>query len=78
MIGPVKSYQSIYVAACGRDFPDRHTGMAHEKECPACEALSGDCDEPEPCCEHCGKPLGDFSDIGCGRCDRRSPDWGVL
>lgn len=48
--------------------------------CPACEEyfdiIMGD--EEEPCCPHCGKPIYDFSDIGCGRCDRRSPEWGVL
>lgn len=34
-------------------------------------------DQEEPTCEHCGKPLYDFSDIGCGECDRRSPDYGL-
>ena len=37
-------------------------------------------DEPEPepeCCPYCGKPYEDFSDLGCGRCDRRSPEWGI-
>lgn len=37
-----------------------------------------DDEEEEPICSHCGKPLYDFSDLGCGRCDRRSPEWGIL
>lgn len=36
-----------------------------------------DDDEPEPCCPRCGKRYGDFSDLGCGYCDRRSAEWGV-
>jgi hypothetical protein len=28
-------------------------------------------DEPEMCCEHCGKLLEDFSDLGCEYCDVR-------
>ena len=31
--------------------------------------------EPDVC-PHCGKEFEDFSDIGCGYCDRRSPEWG--
>jgi len=33
--------------------------------------------EPEVC-PHCGKEYEDFSDIGCGHCDRRSPEWGMF
>src|SRR6266850_5193183 len=29
-------------------------------------------------CKHCGKELEDFSDIGCGYCDQRHPEWGLL
>ncbi len=29
-------------------------------------------------CPECGKEYEDFSDIGCGRCDQRSPDWGMM
>lgn len=36
MIGPVESYQQIYVTACFRDFPDRASGMRHENECWRC------------------------------------------
>jgi hypothetical protein len=32
--------------------------------------------EPE-CCPFCGKEYEDFSDLGCGHCDRRHPDWGT-
>jgi hypothetical protein len=35
-------------------------------------------DEAEECCSSCGKPYEDFSDMGCGRCDQRHPDWGLL
>jgi hypothetical protein len=34
--------------------------------------------EDEPCCPFCGKAYEDFSDMGCGHCDRRSPDWGTM
>ncbi len=29
-------------------------------------------------CSHCGKAFDDFSDLGCGYCDRRSPEWGMM
>jgi rubrerythrin len=32
--------------------------------------------EPE-ICPHCGKELEDFSELGCGQCDRRHPSWGM-
>ena len=36
------------------------------------------CEEGEPeCCPHCGKPLEDFSDLGCEYCDRRHPGFGT-
>jgi hypothetical protein len=35
-------------------------------------------EDDEPTCKHCGKPLYDFSDLGCEYCDRRHPDFGVL
>jgi hypothetical protein len=35
-------------------------------------------DEAEPRCRHCGKPYEEFSDLGCGYCDQRSSDWGLL
>jgi len=28
----------------------------------------------DPQCQHCGKDLYDFSDIGCGHCDPRATD----
>jgi len=28
-------------------------------------------EEEEPCCEKCGKPIYDWSDYGCERCDAR-------
>jgi hypothetical protein len=29
-------------------------------------------------CKHCGKEYEDFSDLGCGHCDRRHPEYGML
>jgi hypothetical protein len=29
-------------------------------------------------CSHCGKDRYDFSDLGCGYCDRRHPEWGMF
>ncbi|MCP9495910.1 MAG: hypothetical protein MSG64_15785 [Pyrinomonadaceae bacterium MAG19_C2-C3] len=36
-------------------------------------------DEPQEleCCSHCGKDIYDFSDLGCGYCDRRNPEFGL-
>lgn len=48
--------------------------------CDACERVASaaaDIDTTEYC-PHCGKALEDFSDLGCGHCDRRSPEWGIL
>ena len=39
MIGPVRSYQQIYVAACGQDFPDGSIGRKHESECCECQSV---------------------------------------
>lgn len=81
MIGPVDSYQSIYVAQCGQQFPNYSQGSTHEKHCPACaqvaEAQYEEDNPPPEACEHCGKELEDMSDIGCGQCDQRSPEWGI-
>lgn len=35
-------------------------------------------DDPSRYCPHCGKEYEDFSDMGCGHCDRRSPEWGTV
>jgi len=32
---------------------------------------------PEDYCPHCGKAYDEFGDLGCGFCDRRSPEWGI-
>lgn len=38
-----------------------------------------DPDPPEPeCCQHCGKELEDFSELGCAYCDGRHPAFGTL
>lgn len=31
----------------------------------------------ETTCDHCGKDIYDFSDLGCGYCDARHPGFGV-
>jgi hypothetical protein len=36
LIGPVDSYQSVYVSLCGQDFPNYSLGIDHEMECPLC------------------------------------------
>lgn len=51
--------------------------------CAACHDYPCACDDDDiltspDCCQHCGKPFEEFGDIGCGYCDRRSPDWGEL
>lgn len=33
---------------------------------------------PPQICEHCGKELEDFSDLGCEYCDVRHPHFGLL
>lgn len=35
-------------------------------------------DEEEPCCDHCGKPIYEWADLGCGHCDARHPEYGLL
>ncbi len=45
------------------------------------DTFSDDCyleDDEEQRCPHCGKPYEDFSDVGCGFCDQRSPEWGMV
>ena len=40
--------------------------------CAACRARMRDVEEDkEPCCDNCGKPVYDWSDYGCERCDAR-------
>ena len=48
MIGPVNSYQDIYVAACGEDFASHAVGIDHERNCPMCRAETG-YEPPEEC-----------------------------
>ena len=52
-------------------------------DCGGCIAYSSvvaqsDPDDGQERCQECGKDYEDFSDIGCWRCDQRSPDFGVL
>lgn len=42
------------------------------------ESMESERDYEPECCQHCGKEFEDFSYIGCGRCDRRHPEWGSL
>lgn len=44
-------------------------------------AVDASCDEERPAedyCPHCGKAFDEFGDLGCGYCDRRSPEWGIM
>lgn len=66
-----------HTAWCGRTFATDCERISHEDHCPACEAAAATDAEP-PCCPHCGKDIYDFSDLGCGHCDRRSPEWGTV
>lgn len=51
---------------------------------PSCEVdltpddIGVDEEDQRECCSFCGKPYEDFSDLGCGHCDRRSPEWGLV
>lgn len=50
--------------------------------CHGCIAYSCACAEldgpnEDDYCPHCGKEFEDFSDLGCGRCDQRSSEWGM-
>jgi hypothetical protein len=36
VIGPLRSYQDVYVAACGDQFVSHQLGIQHERECQAC------------------------------------------
>lgn len=56
-------------------------------DCPGCVAVAcleasiedlADDELNEPVCGHCGKAFYDFSDLGCGYCDRRSPEFGLM
>jgi hypothetical protein len=38
MIGPLGSYQQIYVAMCGQQFTTHAEGRSHERTCHACAA----------------------------------------
>jgi len=47
--------------------------------CQFHEVVNPFADDQKPeVCKHCGKELYDFSDIGCGYCDRRHPDFGIM
>ncbi len=41
------------------------------------DSLESDRDYEPEVCPHCGKEYEDFSDLGCGHCDRRHPEWGM-
>lgn len=45
MIGPLNSYQDVYVAECGEPFRSRREGQAHENTCHACQAQIYETDE---------------------------------
>jgi len=45
---------------------------------PGDEEEMGEREDGKEFCPNCGKAYEDFSDLGCGRCDRRHPDYRVL
>lgn len=49
MIGPVDSYQSLYVAMCGRVFSNAPLGKDHERNCAACKDQ-----DDQAVCDECG------------------------
>ena len=67
-----------YLPPCKHDFVEVYEGF----RCKKCnEWLPDDYfgpDAEEPYCFHCGKVLEDFSDLGCGRCDARHPDFVII
>lgn len=79
---------TITCAGCGEIIdvpaelcPDDQVETVEPYYCDACEDFVDyllEDDEPDECCPYCGKAYEDFSDMGCGYCDRRSPDWGVM
>ena len=53
MIGPLDSYQDIYVAACGKVCGSQREGRFHERICAYCRQEMGETkpereDEPKP------------------------------
>ena len=68
------------IANCQHDWSEEYYGH----RCRKCDFFYAhgtapwDDEEDEPTCSHCGKPFYDFSDIGCGYCDQRSPEWGTM
>lgn len=49
MIGPLGSYQDIYVALCGQQFTTQKAGRNHERTCNECkEELYSSEDAPDP------------------------------
>lgn len=69
---------------CGGDIDDLFfEGTRAEALCTCCDGKeeSGfegyDEEDPRECCPRCGKAFEEFGDLGCGYCDRRSPDFGI-
>jgi len=58
---------------CSHEFKESYYGW----QCEKCDMFHPhgcapwDEEEEEPKCEHCGKPIYDFDDIGCAMCDAR-------
>lgn len=60
---------------CGGDMDDLL--LSAERYVDGCTHCEPDEEEPEENCPHCGKSYYDFSDLGCGRCDSRCPEFGI-
>ena len=62
MIGPVGSYQDLYVASCGDVLANYGSGKRHERECQACRCAEAKrqmkdkegVDSVAPPCLECG------------------------
>jgi len=54
-----------------------NSAVQHDPDCYCDECMVPEERELETC-HFCGKELEDFSDLGCERCDRRHPGFGVL
>lgn len=60
---------------CWMEYCSRECCDAELECCEAYSAAVGQQEEPR--CEHCGKAFEDCSDLGCGHCDARHPEFGL-
>jgi len=58
MIGPLRSYQDVYVAVCGQQFVTHRAGIKHERECEDCKSGQKPYQDAD-ICGFCGEPGAD-------------------